>query len=173
MADATVVSRPRRRSLGVRIAAPLVVLAVALAIGSGAFSSRPQTAAQRATAIESVVRCPSCIDVSVLDSSETTAVAVRHQIQKMVGQGDSAAQIEATLVSQYGRNILLDPGGFAVIWIVPIVLAALALVAVGTLFWRRSRAFAATAAARTQTEAPSPSVSPSPSPSPTTAESPS
>ena len=65
----------------------------------------------------------------------------------------STAQIEQTLVDQYGQNIMLEPpdsGGFAVIWIVPIVLAAGALAVVGTLFWRRSRLFAATSAAQAQ-----------------------
>lgn len=150
-------AHPLHRSLWIRIGTPVVILAVALAIGSGVFSGRPETAAQRATAIEAVVRCPSCIDVSVLQSEETTAIAVRHQIERMVARGDSTSQIEGTLVSQYGQNILLEPpnpDGFPLIWIVPIVLAAGALAVVGLLFWRRSRAFAATAAALTQDPAP-------------------
>jgi hypothetical protein len=40
-----------------------------------------------------------------------------------------------------------------VIWIVPIVLAAGALVVVGALFWRRSRLFAATSAAQADADA--------------------
>jgi hypothetical protein len=39
-----------------------------------------------------------------------------------------------------------------VIWIVPIVLAAGALVAMGALFWRRSRMFAATSAAQARVD---------------------
>jgi cytochrome c-type biogenesis protein CcmH len=168
VAEAAVVARLLHRSLWVRIGTPLVILAVALAIGSGAFSGRPETAAQRAVAIERVVRCPSCVDVSVLQSQETTAIAVRHQIERMVGRGDSTAQIEGTLVSQYGQSILLEPpdsDGFPIIWIVPIVLAAGALAVVGGLFWRRSRAFAATAAARPQADpVPDPVTGPDPAP---------
>ena len=155
MADGASVAPPVRRSLWVRIGVPLVIVAVALAVGSGAFSSKPETAAQRAARIESVVRCPSCIDVSVLQSQETTALAVRHEIQRQVARGDSTAQIEHTLIDQYGQNIMLEPpdsGGFAVIWIVPIVLAAGALVMVGVLFWRRSRLFAATSAAQAKAD---------------------
>jgi len=146
-----------RRSLWVRIGVPLVIVAFALAVGSGAFSSKPETAAQRAARIEAVVRCPSCIDVSVLNSQETTSVAVRHQIAREVARGESTARIEQTLVDQYGENILLEPpdsGGFAIIWIVPIVLAAGALAVVGTLFWRRSRLFAATGAAQAKGATP-------------------
>jgi cytochrome c-type biogenesis protein CcmH/NrfF len=149
--EAAAVTHAVRRSLWVRIGVPLVIVAVALAIGSGVFSGKPETAAQRAARIEAVVRCPSCIDVSVLHSPEPTAVAVRHQIARQVARGVSTARIEQTLVDQYGQNILLEPpdsGGFAIIWIVPSVLAAGALIVVGTLFWRRSRLFAATSAAQ-------------------------
>lgn len=135
---------------------PLVVLIVALVIGSGVLSGKPQTRAQRADAIEAVVRCPSCIDVSVAQSEESTALAVRHEIEQQVAQGRSTAQIEQTLVAQYGQTILLEPpdaDGFPIIWIVPIVLGAGALGAVGVLFWRRSRQFSATRAARTTADA--------------------
>jgi cytochrome c-type biogenesis protein CcmH len=151
VAEAVVRAHPARRSLWVHVGTPLVIVAVALAIGSGVFSGKAETNAQRAARIEAVVRCPSCIDVSVAQSQETTALAVRHEIERQVAHGVSTAQIEQTLVDQYGQNILLEPpdsGGFAVIWIVPIVLAACALVAMGALFWRRSRLFAATTAAQ-------------------------
>jgi cytochrome c-type biogenesis protein CcmH/NrfF len=44
-----------------------VVLVVALIAGSGVLSQQPPTAAQRAVAIESALRCPSCEDLSVAD----------------------------------------------------------------------------------------------------------
>jgi cytochrome c-type biogenesis protein CcmH/NrfF len=143
---------PVHRPLWLRITIPLVVLAIALVIGSGVLSAKPQTAAQRADAIEAVVRCPSCIDVSVAQSEESTALAVRHEIERQVAQGRSTAQIEQTLVSQYGQTILLEPpdtGGFAIIWIVPIVLGVGALGVIGVLFWRRSRQFSALREAQT------------------------
>jgi cytochrome c-type biogenesis protein CcmH/NrfF len=133
---------------------PVVVLAVALIIGSGVFSAKAQSNAQRASAIESVVRCPSCVDVSVAQSEETTALAVRHEIERLVAQGRTTAQIKATLVSQYGQTILLEPPGFPLIWIVPIVLGSGAVVVIGVLFWRRSRQFAADREAQISVDAP-------------------
>jgi cytochrome c-type biogenesis protein CcmH/NrfF len=133
-----------------RIGLPLVVLVVALVIGSGVISGSQQTLSQHASAIERVIRCPSCIDVSVADSDESTAIAVRHEIVKELHQGRSSGQIEQTLVSQYGPTILLvppDSGGFALIWIIPIVLGAAALAGVLVLFVRRSRQFASLRAA--------------------------
>ena len=138
--------RPLRLPLWSKVALPLVVLGVTLLIGSGAFDSAPSNGSQRAAAIEATVRCPSCTDLSVAQSNATTAIAVRHQIEQLVAQGRSTASIEQVLVSEYGPTILLvppDAGGVPVIWIIPIVLVVGALVGVGVVFWRRSRAFAA------------------------------
>ena len=136
--------RARRLPLWLRVLLPLGVLVVALVIGSGALDSTPPTAGQRAAALEADVRCPSCTDVSVAESNATTAIAVRHQIETMVAAGQSDADIDQTLVSEYGQTILLvppDAGGIPVIWIIPIVLGAAALTGVGILFWRRTRDF--------------------------------
>jgi cytochrome c-type biogenesis protein CcmH/NrfF len=133
-----------RLPLWARVLLPLAVVVVALVIGSGMFDAAPQSAAQRATAIEAGVRCPSCTDLSVAQSNATTAIAVRHQIESMVASGASTADIDQTLVSEYGQTILLvppDAGGVPVIWIIPAVLGAAALAGVGVVFWRRSRRF--------------------------------
>ena len=94
--------------------------------------------------IEAGVRCPSCTDVSVAQSNDSTALAVRHEIESMVAPGRSAGQIDQTLVSEYGQTILLvppDTGGIPLIWIMPVVLATGAIIFVGVLFGRRSRQF--------------------------------
>jgi cytochrome c-type biogenesis protein CcmH len=129
-----------------RIALPLAVLAVALVIGSGVLHGTPQTQAQQAAAIDAVIRCPSCTDVSVAQSNESTALAVRHEVRRLVSEGQSVAQIEQALVSQYGPSILLEPpdsAGFALIFVIPIVLGVGTLAGIAVLFWRRSRQFAA------------------------------
>jgi cytochrome c-type biogenesis protein CcmH/NrfF len=145
---------PARWPLWWRVALPLVVLAVALVIGSGVLSSKPQTASQRAASIESGIRCPSCIDVSVAHSEESTAISVRHEIERLVADGRTTDQIKARLVSQYGQTILLEPSGFPVVFVVPSVLGAAALGVIGVLFWRRSRQFSATRDAQIPGEAP-------------------
>ncbi len=119
----------------------LVVLAVALVIGSGVGRSHP-TNTQRTEAIEAQIKCPSCEDLSVLDSSASAAVAVRHEIARQVAQGRTDQQIEDALAAQYGPTILLSPpthGLTALVWVVPAVAGAAALATVGALFWRRGR----------------------------------
>ena len=133
-----------RVPLWARVLLPLFVLGVALLIGSGVFDSSAQTVAQRAAVIEANVRCPACTDLSVAQSNSTTAIAVRHQIESMVASGSSTADIDQTLVSEYGQTILLTPpdsGGIPLIWIIPLVLGVGTLGAVAVLFWRRSREF--------------------------------
>jgi cytochrome c-type biogenesis protein CcmH/NrfF len=130
--------------LWAKVALPLVVLTAALVIGSGVFDRAPQTPSQRAAAIESGVRCPSCTDLSVAESDASTAIAVRHQIESMVADGRSTTDIDQELVSEYGPAILLvppDAGGVPLIWIIPLVLGLGTLATVGVVFWRRSRAF--------------------------------
>jgi cytochrome c-type biogenesis protein CcmH len=118
------------------------VLAAALAVGGGLFSSRPQTDAQRAAAIDGQLRCPSCIDATVEDSSASAAVAVRHEVARLVAEGESNQQIDAALVSRYGSTILLRPptsGLAAAVWVVPAVAGTAAVAVLAALFWRRSR----------------------------------
>ncbi|MHB8319672.1 MAG: cytochrome c-type biogenesis protein [Acidimicrobiales bacterium] len=122
----------------------LVVVAVALLIGSGAFSGARLTNSERARSIESGIRCPSCEDVSVADSTVSTSIAVRHEITKMVAAGYSDTQIRDSLVSQYGPTILLRPptsGLVATVWVVPALAGFVAVVGIGVFFWRRSAEF--------------------------------
>ena len=100
-----------------------VVLVVALVVGSGVLSSSPPTAAQRAAAIESVIRCPSCEDLSVAQSSAPTAVAVRATVAQLIAEGRTDEQIEDYLVARYGASIVLDPpasGWSLLVWLLPL-----------------------------------------------------
>jgi cytochrome c-type biogenesis protein CcmH/NrfF len=119
----------------------LVALGVALAIGSGVGASASPTPSQRVTQIESRIRCPSCDDISVAESTASSAIAVRHEITRLVGAGKSNGAIEARLVDQYGPSILLVPpssGLSLVVWVVPTVAGVLAVAALVVFFWKRS-----------------------------------
>jgi len=128
-----------RRKLVVWIAFG-VVLVAALVVGSGVFSSGTETAAQRATAIGSDLKCPSCDDLSVADSSAPTAVTARAEIRKMIAEGLTNQQIEAALVARYGTAIELLPpasGWGLLIWLLPAGGGAIALLALGVALERR------------------------------------
>ncbi len=118
-----------------------MVLAVALAIGA----SRPNassTAAQRAAAIDSDLRCPSCEGISVADSSAPAAVAIRRAVAARVSEGQSTAQIEGFLEGRYGLGILLRPpasGLSAAVWVVPLAAVTVGVLGLVVFFWRRRR----------------------------------
>ncbi|MDA8294654.1 MAG: cytochrome c-type biogenesis protein CcmH [Actinomycetota bacterium] len=119
-----------------------VVLAAALVVGSGVLSSAPPTPAQRAFAIESSLRCPSCEDLSVADSSAPTAVTVRATVRQLVAEGRTSAQIESYLASRYGSSIVLVPpasGWSLLVWVLPTAGGALALAALAIVLVRRRR----------------------------------
>ena len=124
---------------------PWVVLALVVAtfliIGSSPKGGGP-TDVQRANAIDSVIRCPSCQDLSVAESSAPTALAVRSAVMTRVREGQSTAQIEAFLVDRYGPSILLRPptsGLTLLVWLLPILAVLASIVGLGVLFWRRRR----------------------------------
>ncbi|HTX63100.1 MAG TPA: cytochrome c-type biogenesis protein CcmH [Acidimicrobiales bacterium] len=120
----------------------LVALAVALVIGSGVASSAPPTAAQRAAALDAQIRCPSCEDLSVAQSSASSAIAVRHEVSELAAAGVSDQGIEQRLVAQYGPSILLSPpdsGLSSLVWFLPLVAGTIAAAILGAFFWRRSR----------------------------------
>ena len=117
-----------------------VVLVVALLVGSGVFSSSPPTDAQRATAIEQVIRCPSCEDLSVAVSSAPTAVTVRATVAHLIAQGRSDQEIRDYLVARYGSAIVLDPptsGWSALVWVLPVLVGVLGVVGLVVVFARR------------------------------------
>jgi cytochrome c-type biogenesis protein CcmH len=120
-----------------------VVLVVALALGSGFFSSSPPTAAQRASAIEAVVRCPTCEDLSVAQSTAPTAVTVRAAIAQQIAEGWSDQQIKDYLEDRYGASIVLDPptsGLSLLVWLLPLIGGAIAIAAVTVVLVRRRSA---------------------------------
>ncbi len=118
-----------------------VVVAAALVAGAGP-GGGPPDGRHRIAALEASVRCPSCEDLSVADSSAPSAVEIRSLIATDVRSGRSDAQIRAFLVSRYGPSILLRPattGAVGVVWLLPLAGLVLALGALGFFFWRRRR----------------------------------
>ncbi|HEX3841171.1 MAG TPA: cytochrome c-type biogenesis protein CcmH [Acidimicrobiales bacterium] len=119
-----------------------VVLVAALAIGSGALNSTPMTPAQRAVAIETGIKCPSCEDLSVANSSAQTAVFVRNSVRQLIGEGKSDQQIQAYLVSRYGSAIVLVPpasGWSLLVWVLPLGGGAAAVIILAIVLVRKRR----------------------------------
>ncbi len=121
-----------------------VVLIAALLVGSGIFSSKPLTQAQRVEVIAAGIRCPSCEDLSVAQSDAQTAQTVRAAIKAQVARGRTDQQIDNYLVARYGSTIVLSPptsGWSVLVWILPPLAGAVAVGALVLSFVRRRRRF--------------------------------
>ena len=89
-----------------------------------ALVSTPATSstAQRVAHLETLVKCPSCQDLSVAQSTSSSALAVRHEIETLVAKGESDTQILTSIEAAYGPSILLSPstsGLGALLWLLP------------------------------------------------------
>ncbi len=115
----------------------LVVLAVFAVLN---MPSAPSSQS-RIAHLESLVKCPSCEDLSVAQSNATSAVAVRNEISKKVKAGESDNQILTSLEDVYGTSILLSPstsGIGALLWIGPL-LVLIVVAVIGVRLARRRR----------------------------------
>ena len=125
----------------VRAGSFLVWLVALALVAVLAFVSAPTTssAAQRVAHLETLVKCPSCQDLSVAQSTSSSSLAVRHEIEGMVAKGDSDSQILTTIEDAYGTSILLSPstaGWGALLWLVPTAVVV-GLAATGVVLRRR------------------------------------
>ena len=115
--------------------AALVVVVVAVAV----VNPHAPSAAARVAHLETLVRCPSCEDLSVAQSTSTSSLAVRHEITRLVAAGVNDSSILTRLESTYGPSVLLSPptsGIGVVLWLVPL-LGVLVLIGVGARLARR------------------------------------
>ncbi len=99
--------------------AAVAALAVVLAPHAGGNAAR-------VARLESLVRCPSCADLSVGESNATSAIAVRHEIVADVRRGLSDSAILTSLEAVYGPSILLSPptsGLGVLLWVGPLLVA--------------------------------------------------
>ena len=118
------------------IAGSLIVAATVVLVGAPSTA----TSAGRIAHLETLVKCPSCEDLSVAQSNATSAIAVRHEIERRVRSGESDNRILTSLESRYGTSILLSPstsGVGTLLWIVPLLALAAFVVAAVRLARRR------------------------------------
>ena len=87
------------------------------------------------------LRCPTCVAESVGESNAAIAREMRVLIQEQLDQGASRSEVLAYFQERYGDWILLNPpmrGMNLVVWLLPLVAAALGLLVLARLLkrWR-------------------------------------
>ena len=131
--------RPQRQQwwwwAGIGLA--VVVLVVAFA-GSAPTSG---VSDQRLFSLAERLKCQQCVGESVAGSQSPSAVQFREEISAQMASGATDDEILSFFVDRYGEEVLLNPpssGLGALVWIVPVVAGAAAVLALTSTFrrWR-------------------------------------
>jgi cytochrome c-type biogenesis protein CcmH len=92
--------------------------------------------------LDSVIKCPSCVDLSIAQSDAPIAVGLRAEVAAWVHEGLSDTRIEQLVVARFGAQALLVPSGSGVdvlLWAVPASVVGGAAVLLAVYLWRRRR----------------------------------
>ncbi|MEE2957374.1 MAG: cytochrome c-type biogenesis protein CcmH [Actinomycetota bacterium] len=121
----------------------LVVLVVA--VGSLAASEvvdrAPRTNAERVHALAGDFACPVCQGQSLAESDVPVARTIRAAMRTMVDEGWTDDQVRRMLVDRFGEQVDYRPTGrglTGLVWILPVVAGAVAVVGVGAAIRRWS-----------------------------------
>jgi cytochrome c-type biogenesis protein CcmH len=120
-----------------------VFLAAAAILTTCVFLLVPSSSAadQRIAHLETLVRCPSCDDISVAQSNAESARAVRTEIVQGVHDGLSDSTILTDIEAKYGTAILLSPSGSSLddlLWATPVAVLVVGLAVYGRLVRRKT-----------------------------------
>ncbi len=131
---------PARRALtAAAVVGVLVALAVAGLVRS-AGTDGPVTDGERARAVATSLRCPTCQGLSVADSNSPLAKSMREIIDERVAAGESNEEITQYFVDRYSDWVLLSPRADGVgwlVWAVPGAAVLVGLLVVTSLVRRR------------------------------------
>lgn len=117
-----------------------VVLAIALVAGTRSGGTTDPVA--RAQALEQSIKCPTCRGQSVAESDAPASKAIRTEIVRRIGDGESDRAIRDYFAAKYGDDILLRPtssGLGGLVWVLPIAAVVGAATFLGFAFWRWRR----------------------------------
>jgi len=115
------------------------MVVAALVLATAAVAAGPPVQAD----LEAEIVCPTC--KTTLDQSNAPiAVRMKGYIRERIAAGDSAAEIKAQLVDQFGPGVLAEPPkrGFDLLaWLLPLGAVAVGVVVVGALAvtWSKRR----------------------------------
>ena len=96
---------------------------------------------ERLFAISSQLKCQQCVGESVADSQSPSAVQFREEVAAQMAQGRTDDEIIIFFVERYEQEILLTPpssGVGSLVWVLPVVAVAGALILLVGAFRRRS-----------------------------------
>jgi cytochrome c-type biogenesis protein CcmH len=118
-----------------------VTRAVAAFVAALALVGAAAAGPPRQADLEAEIVCPTC-KTTLDQSSSPIATRMKAFIRARIAAGESAAEIKAELVDQFGPAVLAEPPkhGFDLLaWVLPLGALALGAVCVAALAWTWSR----------------------------------
>ena len=119
----------------------LAVVSLSVLVFAAVDEGSPATNADKAYALAKDFACPVCKGQSVAESDVPVARTIRREIRVWVDEGRSDGFIRDQLVSNFGEDIDYTPsssGVASLVWILPVVAGAVALVGLVVVFRRWS-----------------------------------
>ena len=135
-------SRTLQSLLSSRAAWVAVAIVAVVALGFGSVHAAQPSSAARIAHLDSVIKCPSCVDLSIAQSDAPIAVGLRVEVASWVHDGLSDSRIEQLVVARFGEQALLVPSGSpadVALWAVPISVLGVAAFLLSAYLWRRRR----------------------------------
>lgn len=118
-----------RRSVHVVWALSLIILIAALTV-AGFDEPGARTTGERVEQIAATIKCPTCVGQSVAQSDAPASLAIRADIERRIGLGETDADIRRAMAARFGTDILLSPsssGLSGLVWLLPLAAAAACL----------------------------------------------
>jgi cytochrome c-type biogenesis protein CcmH len=128
--------------MALRLSYGLMALVLVGALVLGARSDGSTDLNDRAQALEQTIKCPTCRGQSVAESDAPASKAIRTEIVRRIGEGQSDREIRDYFAAKYGEDILLRPtssGLAGLVWVLPIAVIVVAGSGLGFAFWRWRR----------------------------------
>ena len=129
--------------LGPRARRVLWVVASVWLVGVLAWAGRsdgsPPSNAERVETLAGKFACPECAGQSVASSNAPAAQNIEAALAEMVNEGRSDQEIRDRIVDRFGERVSLVPqrdGFVGLVWVLPVVVAVIALAAVAGVLWR-------------------------------------
>jgi cytochrome c-type biogenesis protein CcmH/NrfF len=111
---------------------------VLLIVGDGSKATTPDAA--RIAYLESIIRCPSCADLSIANSEAPSATGLRTEVEQDVHNGLSDQAIESQVEGQYAGTLLIPTGGEGIaVYLIPALVIAVGAVTFAVMMVRRTR----------------------------------
>jgi len=120
----------------------IVAVVVLVALGFGSVHPTEPSSSARIAHLDTVIKCPSCVDLSIAQSDAPIAVGLRVEVAAWVHAGLSDARIEHLIVARFGEQALLVPSGSGadvLLWAVPVSVVGGAGILLVVYLWRRRR----------------------------------